>query len=409
MQKPLEIRLLDSSRLKDVTILVCAQLERADPTYFSYKVKLQIATTGELLEKAYIRAVENTVLHADWTGLFWVPENSSHDEKMRSSRNDSLSYRMLSRGWCQLEVASAAAKCQNLETLFFLSRLQRFDSGRNHESCSIEKCRASELYWKSRQKQSAAHSTSNCICGEITLTHEEQTNMSNILSREEIPLIDFVSNDDGFTPSIRTLSSAEEYDFVAISHIWTDGLGNPEGNSLTCCQLQRVRGLVTSLVKSTVASSDANDVLFWIDSICCPTEPIEARSQAIGMMRKVYEEATAVLVLDAELQSLHHQSMPVLELAARIVNAGWMRRLWTLQEGELSDVLCFQFADGTVPLGSLMREVKDIEDQQSSCKEQGLAFDLSTNLGGLMARYVCHSTRYWKACPRGALGYVSGI
>ncbi|ROV93518.1 hypothetical protein VSDG_06812 [Cytospora chrysosperma] len=44
--------------------------------------------------------------------------------------------------------------------------------------------------------------------------------------------------------------------YVAISHVWADGLGNPTANALPGCQVDRLTSLVAKLQKSTVDDTD---------------------------------------------------------------------------------------------------------------------------------------------------------
>ena len=62
-------------------------------------------------------------------------------------------------------------------------------------------------------------------------------------------------------------------------------------------------------------------------------------------MHQTYQEAERVLALDQRLMetSMH---APSLELLTRLRLCGWMRRLWTFQEGIVAQEVCLQFRDG---------------------------------------------------------------
>lgn len=134
-----------------------------------------------------------------------------------------------------------------------------------------------------------------------------------------------------------------EYHYVAISHVWSDGLGNPRENALPRCQIRRLSRLIRSL-----PGAESDLVLFWIDTICCPpdsTGQAEAQGLAIDMMARTYHDARAVLVLDEWLCMTKTSRMRDSELLLRIIASNWNSRLWTLQEGALARKLIFQFAD----------------------------------------------------------------
>ena len=117
-----------------------------------------------------------------------------------------------------------------------------------------------------------------------------------------------------------------------------------------------------------------NQVLIWLDTLCCPVTPVEARQIALARMKQTYQQANHVLVLDASLQNYNCQSLNAVEACARIFTSGWMRRLWTLQEGSLAKTIWFQFRDSAVDLSSLLSALHRILTTEIGRK--GLAFDL---------------------------------
>ena len=64
------------------------------------------------------------------------------------------------------------------------------------------------------------------------------------------------------------------------------------------------------------------------------------RAKIISKMRWIYQNASAVLVLDREMQQFHVGKWPwtltqperEFEVAGRLITSGWMHRLWTLSE-----------------------------------------------------------------------------
>lgn len=80
-------------------------------------------------------------------------------------------------------------------------------------------------------------------------------------------------------------------------------------------------------------------------------------------MKNIYERATCVLVLDrldASIRFYESEAMAPEETCARILASGWMRRLWTFQEGALSadkGRLWIQSHDQAVDLRSLWQEI----------------------------------------------------
>jgi hypothetical protein len=93
--------------------------------------------------------------------------------------------------------------------------------------------------------------------------------------------------------------------------------------------------------------------LIWLDTLCCPAKDGEGKQKAIEKIRLVYQRAEHVLVLDSGLMAYESKSQEVHEKVVRIFTSGWVRRLWTLQEGSLAKSLYFQFADEAISLRAL--------------------------------------------------------
>jgi hypothetical protein len=112
--------------------------------------------------------------------------------------------------------------------------------------------------------------------------------------------------------------------YLAISHVWSDGLGNTEGNSLPNCQLkllyEQARRVLTGgeyvpryengafgplhtgvarlahFAGNQVLRRD-DSVLVWIDTMCIPHQP-DVRSLAIQRIREVYVDGQCKLLAD---------------------------------------------------------------------------------------------------------------
>ncbi|KAF2011119.1 hypothetical protein BU24DRAFT_472277 [Aaosphaeria arxii CBS 175.79] len=166
-------------------------------------------------------------------------------------------------------------------------------------------------------------------------------------------------------------SASMKSKYIAISHVWADGLGNPSENGLPLCQVKRLRANLLKLQRLLVGD-DAN-VLFWMDTLCIPVGPDEysLRLVQIDKMASIYKRAMTSLVLDAELMAtVSDDNFPSaephdvdtrmcrnisrelsLEARARLTCSVWMCRSWTLQEGELPATIAVQFLDNSVVLG----------------------------------------------------------
>ncbi|KUL81574.1 hypothetical protein ZTR_09851 [Talaromyces verruculosus] len=171
--------------------------------------------------------------------------------------------------------------------------------------------------------------------------------------------------------------------YVAISHIWADGMGNPVQNRLPDCQLRRIQSMVNALdipdqdggsSNTKPGSGSPRSVSgfgFWMDTLCIPVgaQYGEQKKLSIRKMRHIYQEASAVLVLDygmmqstISLQTASQTAFPVpkarltaIERCARLYTSNWTRRLWTLQEGLLNNTVFLQWQNGPENLYDLSR------------------------------------------------------
>ncbi|KAL1638041.1 hypothetical protein SLS58_009062 [Diplodia intermedia] len=130
--------------------------------------------------------------------------------------------------------------------------------------------------------------------------------------------------------------SPEKTSFVAISHVWVDGLGSTSEKGLPSCQVIR-------LAKSVASLTEGGDTQFWMDSLCIP-EAQRQRKKAIGTMREVYQNAVAVLVIEKTIAKISKDAKPMDKFWA-ILSSSWAQRLWTYQEGYLAAKVFMLVAD----------------------------------------------------------------
>ncbi|KAL9617148.1 MAG: hypothetical protein Q9160_008045 [Pyrenula sp. 1 TL-2023] len=145
-------------------------------------------------------------------------------------------------------------------------------------------------------------------------------------------------------------AGGDQIPYVAISHVWSDGLGNPTENSLPRCQLLRLQRLVNNLYHTEVVDDNdhaMNPIYFWIDTLCVPLQE-EYRMKAIVLMNQSYENAEKTLVIDSWLENIGLDEDNIVNLL-KIRSCTWSQRLWTLPEGSLARENGLFFQAGEVP------------------------------------------------------------
>ncbi|EFQ96978.1 hypothetical protein MGYG_00022 [Nannizzia gypsea CBS 118893] len=252
------------------------------------------------------------------------------------------------------------------------TRLYRqFKPSEDHENClAMQRCCAHNLILGRGQDYPFQHH--NHESGDCEFIHVPRRDIITILQTGGIPLVSVSIEGDldlqvhRFTPYIA---------YTAISHVWSDGLGNPHSNALPRCQLLRLRRIIYESYHSEYSpfydperalasvlylgmqtfpqrsrpsqTFDAKRVYFWMDTFCIPvaveTESDqwskELKFRAMSQITPAFAGAFNTIILDNELQEIGLPDPSQIsgdEIAAMILSSKWMQRGWTLEEGCLS-------------------------------------------------------------------------
>lgn len=278
---------------------------------------------------------------------------------LRSSDHDLWRARMQGSGWCPSEIEKTLETTFTIQALYFFSSVVSEHSIGRHATCDGQKCLAYQIDVKKYKTQHICGG----YCRDLIIS---ALRLDEIMKAGSLPLLQICQKGslDALTAKVEPSNSQSSY--VAISHVWADGLGNPGANALPICQVRRLNALVQNLLGA--------DCFLWCDTLCCPTGPPDAKDRSLEQMKTVYERASAVLVLDASLQSFDSKAMCLEEICFRILSSGWTRRFWTLQEGALpakEKRLYFQFRDQAINVHDLWQQVSKVYSQDLS--RHGLA------------------------------------
>ena len=335
---------------------------------FDLSVKFCIASVGELFEYAANKAFEigNLVL-----------ENKCPTTWSSPFREITQLERLLGRsGWCPSQIEIMLRSPISLQFLHFFASMHDSVSAGRHDLCDNVKCVA---YQTKLESYATRHVTETCRCEEFCV---DMSSLNNILRTGALALLRIGGAETLDQLTVEVVASQPNSRYLALSHVWADGLGNAKANALPRCQLHQLGKFTQSLTGKLNLDGPQYELLFWCDTLCCPVSPGEGKDLVLAQMKRIYEQATCVLVLDASLLPYKSEAMPPEEASARILASGWMRRLWTLQEGALSadkKSLWFQFCDEAVGFGFLWQEIQRMFNSDSSRK--GLATDILGRLG----------------------------
>lgn len=144
---------------------------------------------------------------------------------------------MLSRGWCKHQVYSLARTCRS-DVFHHLASLDQHPSRKiDHALCdSTSNCIAHNVDMRNYKSR---HVDAACTCVSVAVSDEQ---LLAINDQHEVPLVSIESQSDlrNDRPILNLQKRSTGSKYIAISHIWFDGLGNPEANALPSCQLRRL-------------------------------------------------------------------------------------------------------------------------------------------------------------------------
>ena len=345
------VRALDKTTQKEIYLhavqcidLALRTLNGAEPK-FNPNVKNSIASVAELVGSAVETA------HLDiFPGSMRCrrPQiNTFYTEEMKAA--------MVSANWCPNDITRLNDKFATTQLLYFFSKMKKPTGVADHQRCTTKFCLAHSMSLTQHLTRHCWTCTNENECEDVSIDHQP---VVDILRSGSLPLLRITTKKNG--PSKATVelisSGTEMTQYVAISHVWADGLGNAEANSLPNCQLIRLGEMLDPFAEA------GRRPLIWLDTLCCPVDS-EGKNLALLQMKRTYAKAHKTLILDSALYSYDSQDLSAAELQARILTCGWMRRLWTLQEMALASDPWVQFQDGPLSLRKIVDQLRKLHDE----------------------------------------------
>lgn len=269
-----------------------------------------------------------TALTVARSHLYGRPVRSEDMEsfRLRWGHCATMQLRMIQMGWCASTVAAFAPKTPDVQT--YVATLKAPRTQNDHSRCTARICLGDQVNEGTYISQ---HTDRACDCRFLSVQLDE---VASIIVSGGIPLIVLPPNirdrssAEGSEEDVTDIKSTTNTKYVAISHVWKDGLGNPHKNALPTCQILRIREMVQALytdqgrarndyqegiIKFHEAANEQQNAIeaddfpaLWIDTLCVPVrrDARELRQQALRGLRHVYRDADKVLILDQELQGI---------------------------------------------------------------------------------------------------------
>lgn len=227
--------------------------------------------------------------------------------------------RLLQRGWCPFLLRFCKDSLHD-SVLDWLDGTQRNSVTAGHERCSEMECARNNI---DPTTYRTIHIHEGCPCTSIQPDVEQ---VLSIIDQGQIPVIlpGEESNLD-----VQAHDPSSDGNYIAISHVWVDGLGSVTEKGLPKCQVEKLTHLVQD-------ASGPGPTPFWIDSLCIP-QAVEQRKKSIALLRDVYQRASSVLVIDKTISTCSSgDDTPIEDLLWAITSSSWAQRLLTYQESYLA-------------------------------------------------------------------------
>ncbi|KAF4415140.1 hypothetical protein FACUT_13638 [Fusarium acutatum] len=296
---------------------------------------------------------------------------------------------MQTHGWCPQQIAWIMRFC-DAPTACYFARLRR-PSSLSHGKCTREDYSANDVKLDSTYRQRHVPDGWNCEALDANTLEVKE-----IIRQGGIPLVSIQDLGRGRL-SLKVCRATPRTRYTAISHVWSDGLGNPTANAIPQCQAERISRALSrvSIKREFPDRNQLNEYcirieedskesrasqwwnfgcegppLFWLDTLCIPVAAPSAsvdekadvnrlKMFAINQMSLVYASAFQVYIIDSELEvdaDVLDETTQT-EYLARFICCAWMRRCWTLQEGALAKKIILESKFG--PLTPLIPCIND--------------------------------------------------
>ena len=352
--------LLEQERCRALLDLCSAALRR-----LSLLPQCAVSPLPEILLSVHLLVTTLTAVVSD--GRLTLAELGSRPDITNPSESDPaaalLAQQLLTAGWCPWKIEQILSQYSYL-TVYYISRLRDPTAPHiSHRACTKERCIGNNV---DMANYATRHTDSTCACPHSSVPDAK---VRSIIANGGIPIVR-VRSSRGGSVRLQVKQAAPQTRYIAISHVWSDGLGNPHANSLPQCQLMRLGQSVKLLAppildfaQGYVSIPQLNIGLdgkrlaiawgatqwFWLDTLCIPVgsdeQSVLLKSIVINQMAAIYAGAHQVLVLDSVMQASHMAHRDPCHVLAQLSAIAWLGRCWTYQEGALALSLQVQCAD----------------------------------------------------------------
>jgi hypothetical protein len=287
-----------------------------------------------------------------------------------------LDSRVAQSGWCPNEFSRMC----NVDR-YTASSVIRRPQKELHQYCTSTQCIANNI---DEATYETKHTRPDCNCPFLWIPPGP---IGQILQDGGIPILAIAIRPDGVM--LKMVAHTPGMKYVAISHVWADGLGKVDANALPYCQYAFLQQLA-----SAIFTDPSTPSYVWIDTLCVPHVP-EWRKIAIRRLKDTYRLAEKVIALDSHLRQFKWRDTPPEVISTLLCGSSWFGRVWTLQEAVLGSDLAILLADCLVNIDLLIqRALENPFLEVTSRFIRGLSREVQAqnykNLPLFLYREFCH-------------------
>lgn len=201
-----------------------------------------------------IRALGHFLSSAIYSLLFeYLP--STFLPRLRFPGGSLVRSRLCAARWCPSDV-SMVMESLSPASLYYICNLRRHNIGA-HNSCGDRFCKLCQV---DTSTYVTRHATPSCQC---TYLGPPAQDTIAIIEGGKIPLASIIHDKNTGALRVVVKPCTPNCHYVALSHVWSDGMGNPLTNSLPRCQILRLKRLLDELsgLESSWKSSTQADLI----------------------------------------------------------------------------------------------------------------------------------------------------
>lgn len=266
--------------------------------------------------------------------------------------------RFRNSGWCLNTINRVTAKF-SFDMQAYVYALGTVRTLQNHKKCTIGYCFANQA-GENFEPKHLVHSSLGCKSGDCEFIAAPIAEVAKVLQEGFIPILEVqLTAETNNSLSFRVKKASESIPYIAISHVWADGLGNSRANAILTCQLNALlrsfQNIQYNHDKKMGREWDGSMMAFWLDTLCIPVEDKfkHLGDFSIQKMHGIYKESHCVLVLDHDFSKMAREAK-LCEVLSRLVLSGWITRFWTFQEGSLPPLLYLRVRNGVIDVDKLL-------------------------------------------------------